>query len=302
MGDHHHHHHGHDHHHAHHVSGNIKLAFFLNLIFTIIELIGGVFTNSVAILSDAIHDLGDTISLGVAWYLESYSQKKRTEFYSYGYKRFSLLGSLLISFLLFFGSIYVVYEAIKRLQNPESVMAEGMLVIALFGIFVNGIGVFRMKGSDKISERAVYLHLLEDVLGWVAVLIVSIILCFVDLPILDPILSIGISTWVLFNVFKNLKKVFGILLQEVPGGIDANALKGKILEIKGVSDIHDLHLWTLDGENHIITLHVVVGDDTTAEDYSLIKEQTRKVCDSMHIHHSTIELERQSEECTLHDC
>ena len=183
-----HHHHGHHHHLHHHHGGsgsNLLFAFAMNLFFAIVELVGGIFTGSVAILSDALHDFGDSISLGVAWRLQKLSEKGRDTSFSYGYKRFSLLGALLISLILLVGSVFVIIAAIERLSVPGEPKAGGMLVLAIFGLAVNGLAAFRLKGSSSLNERAVMLHLMEDVLGWAAVLVVSIVMLFVNAPILD---------------------------------------------------------------------------------------------------------------------
>jgi cobalt-zinc-cadmium efflux system protein len=284
-----------------HSTKNITIAFFLNLIFAIVELIGGFFTNSIAIMSDALHDFGDSFSLGVAWYLQKISRRGRDRFYSYGYKRFSLLGAIFISIVLIVGSVFIIRESAMRLVSPEETNAKGMFLLAILGIIVNGFAVFRLRKGSSFNERAVSLHLFEDVLGWAAVLIVSIIMMFVDLPILDPILSIGISIWVLTNVYKNLKGTFKVLLQEVPQNVELDNLKAELLKIEGVKSLHDLHLWTLDGESHILTIHLVT-DDTSLEAHQLIKRQVRELCHKFRIGHATIEMDSLNEDCGLCDC
>ena len=217
------------HHHEHtHSTGNIRLAFFLNFFFAIIELVGGVLTNSVAILSDALHDFGDSVSLGIAWYLQKLSTKGRDRYYSYGYKRFSLLGAVFISVILLVGSVFVIKESVERIMDPQEPNAKGMFLLAIFGVLINGAAVLRLKKGSSLNERAVSLHMLEDVLGWIAVLIVSIVMMFVDLPVLDPLLSIGISLWILSNIYKNLKDTFRIFLQQVPQNIDLQTLENRI--------------------------------------------------------------------------
>ena len=192
----------HEHHHHHHESGkNLKAAFFLNLAFTIIELIGGWYVNSVSIVSDAVHDLGDSLSLGTSWYLDSLSRKKATDSYSFGYRRFSLLGALINAIVLILGSVFVIREAILRLQTPEASDAKGMLYFALLGVAVNGYAAWKLSGGKTLNERVISWHLIEDVLGWVAVLIVSVILMFYPSPYLDPALSLLISVYILWNVF-----------------------------------------------------------------------------------------------------
>ena len=201
---------GHNHHHHSHGSSteNIAVAFFLNLAFTIIEFIGGFYTNSLAIMSDALHDLGDSLSLGLSWYFQKKSTKRANKKYSYGYKRFSLLGAVINSIVLVIGSVFIIKEAIPRIINPENADAKGMMWLAVLGIIVNGAAVLKLKKGTSINERVVSLHLLEDVLGWVVVLLASIVMQFWDVPVLDPVLSIAIAGFVLFNVYINFKVSF----------------------------------------------------------------------------------------------
>ena len=266
------------------------------------ELAGGIFTNSVAIISDALHDLGDSLTLGLAWYFQELSEKKRDKKYSFGYKRFSLLGAVINSIVLVIGSIFILNETIPRLFKPEVPNAHGMLILALFGVIVNGAAVFRLKKGSSINEKVVSLHLLEDVLGWAAVLIASIIMIFVYLPILDPILSVTITFFVLFNVFKNLKISFRIFLQAVPNDTNIELIKGKILNIAGVSGIHDIHIWTLDGEYNILTIHLVVKDVDNSLEIKKIKEQVKNLLRDLKIQHITIEIEAEGEDCDLKNC
>ncbi|MDT8402558.1 MAG: cation diffusion facilitator family transporter [Bacteroidales bacterium] len=281
---------------------HISLAFFLNLGFTIIEIIGGIYTNSIAILSDALHDFGDSISLAVAWYLQKISNRGRDKYYTYGYRRFSLLGAVFISVMLIVGAVFIIKESITRLMSPDEVNARGMMYLAILGIIVNGIAVLRLRRGTSMNEKAVYLHMLEDVLGWMAVLVVSIVMMFVDAPILDPLLSIGITGWVLYNVYKNLKKTFRILLQEVPGNVDIERVEKELRQIEGIYSIHDLHIWSLDGDNNIITLHAVIAENSSDEDQQKLKRDIRTICERLNIQHATIEFETEGEECVFEEC
>lgn len=271
---------------------NIRTAFFLNLAFAFVELIGGIITNSVAILSDAIHDFGDSISLAIAWALQKKSNKPKDEKYSYGYKRFSLLSSVILSGILLIGSILILIEAITRLFSPQDVNAQGMLWLAILGIIINSAAALSVKKGKTLNERAVFLHIMEDVLGWIGVLVISIVMIFVHLPILDPILSISITIWVLYNVYKNLKSTFNILLQALPKNVDVMKLTKELEEIEDVISIHDLHLWTQDGISHVMTLHIVADSN-----YDKIKEKVRQKAKTFNIDHVTIELEGSNSNC-----
>ncbi len=290
----------HSHTHHHHQTENIRSAFFLNLAFTIFEIIGGIYTNSLAIASDALHDLGDSISLGMAWYLEKHSQKESDQKYSYGYRRFSLLAALINTTVLVIGSLYILSEAIPRLLHPQEAHAGGMIVLALFGIAVNGAAVLRVRKGQSLNAQVVAWHLLEDVLGWVAVLIVSIALLVTDLYILDPILSILINLYVIYNVIGNLRKTLALFLQAVPDAHNLPDIEHALAKIRQVFSVHHTHIWSLDGENHVLTTHLVVEPDASKDDLIRIKSDVRAITSELSLAHSTVELEFE-EDCSMND-
>ena len=221
--------------------GNLQIAFFLNFGFTIIEIIGGLWTNSIAILTDALHDAGDTASLGLAWYFDKLSNKERNAEHTYGYKRFRLLGGLITGVVLIVGLGFILWQAVGRLLSPESVNAPGMMVLAVIGIIVNGAAVLRVKKGSSLTEKVVSWHLLEDTLGWGAVLIGAAVMSIWDLPIIDPILSIGISLFVLWNVGRNLKSVMKVFLQTTPDSFDLEKFNSSISELSNVLSSHQTH-------------------------------------------------------------
>lgn len=292
--------HHHHHHHEHSSTGNLKVAFFLNIFFTVIEIVGGIFTNSLAILSDALHDLGDSLSLGLAWYFQNLSQKGRDSKFSYGYKRFSLLGAIINSIVLIVGSIFIIKTAIPRLLDPQVSNTKGMIVLAIFGVIINGAAVLRLKKGSSHNERVVSLHLLEDVLGWVAVLIGSVVMYFTNWYIIDPILSFGIAAFILFNVYKGLKSSLKIILQAIPENVELDEIKEAIIAVDGVLNIHDLHVWSMDGEKNVLTVHVVLKDNFNQQ--HIIKEAISTKMEKFDINHCTIETELEGEECILIDC
>ncbi|MGB3588727.1 MAG: cation diffusion facilitator family transporter [Tunicatimonas sp.] len=295
----------HDHHHhgsahVHPVTNNLKVAFFLNLLFTIIEFIGGALTNSVAILADAVNDLGDTFAIGSALFLENYSQKGRSKNFSFGFKRFSPLSALINSVILLVGSIIIVYESVPRLLNPEPVQSEGMLYLAILGVLMNGAAVLRLKsGGDSINQRTVMLHLMEDALGWIAVLIGSGIMLLTDWVIIDPILSIGIALFILWNAFKNLRKVSMIFLQATPENLDVESIRQTLCSLNEITGIHDIHLWTMDGQYHILSVHLVVKEDKRLNELADLRVKVRRLLNEYHINHITIQFEVAGEKCTL---
>lgn len=295
--------HTYSHSHTHEVK-NIKSAFFLNLFFSIFEIIGGIITNSVSILSDAIHDFGDSISLGMAWYFQHISSKKSDKHYTYGYKRFSVMGALITSIVLIIGSVIILTEAVPRLFHPEATHAKGMILMAIIGIAINGAAMFQLKKGDSLNEKVVSLHFLEDVLGWVAVLIGAIVIYFFpNLTIIDPILSIAIAIFVLKNVYHNIREISRIILQGTPHNIETEELKEKILEIdKNILSIHDFHLWTVDGNYNVLTMHVVLSQMKNKNELAELKEKIRNNLKELNVEHTTIEFETAGEKCCFEDC
>lgn len=288
---------GHTHHHNHSSEGNIKVAFFLNLFFSIVELIGGVLTNSVAILSDALHDLGDSLSLGIAWYFARIAKKKSTPDFSYGFKRFSVLGALVNSIVLVTGSIFILSEAIPRLINPVNPETEEMIYFAIGGVIINGLAAWKLSSGKSINEKAVYLHLLEDILGWIAVLIGAIIMHFTYLPIIDPILSILIALFILSNIYKNLRESFRIILQATPSSIDITKVHEIFKGLPEIQSFHDCHAWTMDGVYHVLSVHLVVDENKLLGDLEDLKTTVKSQLSILGINHTTIEFETVDEEC-----
>ncbi len=286
-------------HHLHHSRGRIRTAFFLNLGFTLLEIFGGLWANSVAILSDAVHDLGDSFSLGLAWYLDRVSRQEGDQRFSYGYRRFSLLGALVNAIILTGGSAFVLSQAVPRLLNPEGAVAPRMILFAVIGIVVNGAAALNLRENRSLNARVISWHLMEDVLGWAAVLVVAVVLLFIDLPILDPILSILITVYILYNVVINLKETISVFLQSVPSEIDVAEIQKKINALQGVVSSHHTHVWSLDGEHHVLSTHVNIGEQADREQASRIKEQVKELLQSYQIGHLTIEIEYGEDDCAM---
>lgn len=289
--------HSHGHHHHHHGTDNIKLAFWLNLGFAIFELVGGLYTNSVAIMSDALHDLGDSLSLGTSWYFQKKAQQKRDTTYTYGYRRFSLLGAFINCIVLTVGSIFIISEAIQRMAEPTQPNAKGMLILAIVGIGVNLVAMLRLRKGSSINERVISLHFLEDVLGWAAVLIGSIVMIFYNVPILDPILSLGIALFILFNIYKNMKSVFKIVLQGVPENMSEEKIRERLKNFPEIKDAHDIHVWSMDGNYNILTLHIVVSNTLTVVQLEELKTKIKTQLKALSIQHITVELETEGYDC-----
>lgn len=276
---------------------NILIAFLLNFCFSIFELIGGVVTNSFAILSDSFHDLMDSISIGVSYILERISKKKPDNEYTYGYTRYSILGSLITTCILLVGSLLVFINAFKRIFNPITINYNGMIIFAIVGVIVNIFAYFYTKDGSSLNQKSVYLHMLEDVLNWVIVLTGAIVMKFTNFVILDSLLSIGVSIFIFINALNNLKKVVDLFLEKTPSEIKVEHIKEELLKVKGIEDIHHIHIWSLDGINNYATMHVITNKNSIE-----IKNQIRKKLKEDNINHVTIELEQSNETCREQTC
>ena len=277
---------------------NILTAFILNIAFSIFELIGGIFTNSISIISDAVHDFGDALSIGISLVLEKISKKKPNETYTYGYVRYSVLGALITTIVLTLGSVFVIIGGINRILNPETINYNGMIIFAIFGVIINFFAAYFTREGESLNQKAVNLHMLEDVLGWVVVLIGSILMKFTDISLIDSIMSIGIALFILINAFKNMKSILDLFLEKTPKNISVEEIKKHLLEIKGVIDVHHVHIWSIDGYNNYSTMHIVTDEKN-------IKELKNKIREEMNEHgicHSTIEIEDKDDICDEKEC
>ncbi|MEZ4721074.1 MAG: cation diffusion facilitator family transporter [Flavobacteriales bacterium] len=286
----------HQHHHRH---DNLRTAFFLNLGFTVIEIVGGLYVNSVSIISDAVHDLGDSISIGLAWYLERVSKKGASQKFSFGYSRFSLLGALINSMVLIMGSGYVIYEGVRRLIHPELSDANGMMLLAVVGVAVNGYAALKMSRGKTLNERVISWHLLEDVFGWAAVLLVGIVLKFYESPYLDPALSLMIAGYILWNVLKRLKETLEVFLQGTPHEVDLREIEQKLLNLTLIDSLHDSHIWSLDGERNVFSTHVKLREVLSIPQMREVKNQIKETLRPYHFHNCTVELEFADEVCSM---
>ena len=297
-----HNHHSHNHHHS---TGNgMKTAFWLNASFTVLELVGGILSNSTAIITDAIHDFGDTIAIGSGVWLEKLSKKGRNPTYSYGFKRFSLLSAILLSGFLLTGSSIMLVKSALDLFSPKVVDDQLMLAMAVIGIVVNGIGFWRIYKEERNhgnNSKAVMLHLLEDVLGWVAVLIGSTIIYFTGWYWIDPLLSILIALFIISRTIPNLVASAKIFLQAVPDDVLVENIQNEILSVNGVHTIHDVHIWTMDGDYHVMSLHIVL-EEKNAEQEASILQQVVSIAEKYNVKHPTIQFEASDYNCRFVNC
>ncbi len=297
--------HHHDHHHVHHHDKHdtsekrLFAVFLLNGLFTLIEFVGGYLTQSTAIMADAIHDLGDTLSIGSALVLNRLGSRASNANFTYGYRRLSLFGALLNAIILTIGCIWILGEALERFAQPIMPNATGMLYLALLGVIVNAAAAFRLRAGKTLNEKVLNWHLLEDMLGWVVVLIASIVLMFHELPWLDPALSVGFSLFILFNVSKLLWQTLKLFAQSVPDPDLAKHLRDTLMSIPAVGGIHHYHLWSLDGERHVASAHLEVASGAP-EDYDAIKQLIADAVAPLGLFHTTFEIEYPGEPCRHH--
>lgn len=276
---------------------NILIAFILNLAFSLFEFIGGLFTGSVAILSDALHDIADAASIGISYLLEMKSKKQPDETYTYGYARFSVLGGIITTCILLVGSVVVIYNAISRIIQPTTIHYDGMILFAVVGVCVNLAAAFVTREGDSLNQKAVNLHMLEDVLGWAVVLIGAVVMRFTDLAIIDPIMSIAIAVFIFINAARNLMEAADLFLEKTPRDIDVEQVKAHISHIHGVLDVHHIHIWSMDGQRNYATMHIVTNGNGAQ-----IKQAVREELSEHGISHVTLELEGEDEHCDAKSC
>ncbi len=276
---------------------NILIAFILNLAFSVFGFVGGVLSGSVAILSDALHDIGDAVSIGISYFLEKKSKKGANEKFTYGYAGYSVLGGVITTVILLSGSVAVIFNAVKRIISPVEINYDGMLLFAVIGVCVNFAAAYFTREKDSINQKAINLHMLEDVLGWAVVLIGALIMRFTDISLIDPIMSLGVSIFILISAVRNLKEVIDLFLGKIPQGIELHKVKEAICGLSGVRDVHHIHIWSNDGRKNFATMHIVTDEDPHG-----IKEKVRHELCHMGISHVTLELEREGEECEEKVC
>ncbi|MBQ8806357.1 MAG: cation transporter [Bacteroidaceae bacterium] len=267
---------------------NILIAFILNLAFSIFEFIGGALTGSVAIASDALHDLGDAASIGISYFMERKSKKGADDKYTFGYGRYSVLGGLLTSTVLLIGSVMVITNAITRLRHPVEVNHTGMLIFAIIGIMVNFIAAKVTKDGNSVNQKAVNLHMLEDMMGWIAVLVGAVIMHFTSWTWIDPVLSILVALTILYSSIMNMFEITSILTEKVPEEIDINTLKKQFVNLEDVQSVQDIKVWSINSKEMYAVIHIRTANPQ-------IKVEVRKILAEHNIVQSTIECSESNE-------
>ena len=266
----------------------VWLAFFLNLTYAIVEFIaGGVFGSS-AVLADSVHDLGDAIAIGISAFLESISNREEDSHYTLGYKRFSLLGAMVTAVILMTGSVLVILENIAKIFHPQSVNDEGILWLGIIAITINVLASLVIRKGQTKNESILSLHFLEDTLGWVAVILMAIVLRFTDWYILDPLLSLAISFFILSKAIPRFWSTLRIFLDAVPEGVDIQKIKADLAELDHVASINQLNLWTMDGLEKNAIVHVCLEHVKHME---VCKESIRSLLKESGFQNVTIEVD-----------
>ena len=266
----------------------VWVAFFLNLTYAIVEFIaGGVFGSS-AVLADSVHDLGDAISIGISAFLETISNREEDRQYTLGYKRFSLLGALVTVVILITGSILVILENTTKLFNPQPVNDEGILWLGMIAVTINVLASLVVRKGQTKNESILSLHFLEDTLGWLAVILMAIILRFTDWYILDPLLSLVISIFILSKAIPRFWSALKIFLDAVPKGVETSDLEKDIEALTNVNSVNQLSIWSMDGLENNAIVHICIKD---WEQMMETKEVVRQCLEERGVQNITIEVD-----------
>ena len=267
---------------------SIWLAFFLNLSYAIVEFIAGGIFGSSAVLADSVHDLGDAIAIGISALLETISNREEDRQYTLGYKRFSLLGAMLTAVILMIGSVLVILENITKIAHPQPVNENGILWLGIIAVAINVLASIVVRKGKTKNESILSLHFLEDTLGWLAVILMAIILKFTDWYILDPLLSLVISIFILTKAIPRFWSALKIFLDAVPEGVDIKKVKNDLEQLDNVASVNQLNLWTMDGLENNAIIHVCLK---RIEDMEASKTAIRHYLKDIGFHNITIEVD-----------
>lgn len=285
--------HGHHHHGEDTTEGRLWISIFLNLVITLAEFIGGIISNSLALLSDALHNLNDTASLGISLVARKISKKEANQDKTFGYKRAEIIGAFINLITLVIIALYLIKEGIERFYNPQPIDGVVMFVVAIIGLLGNVItaGLLFSKSDENINIRSAYIHILSDALSSVGVILAGWVILEYELYIVDTILTLIIAAYILYQSYYMLKETINILMESTPQNIDIPEVTEAMRSITDVLDIHHVHVWRLDEQNILLESHVVIDEnklDNMEEIKGSLKELLRSQFD---IHHSTLEFE-----------
>ena len=266
----------------------VWIAFFLNLSYAIVEFIAGGIFGSSAVLADSVHDLGDAIAIGISAFLETISNREEDRRYTLGYKRFSLLGALVTSVILMIGSVLVILENVTKIVHPQSVNEKGILWLGILAVSINVLASLVVRKGKTKNESILSLHFLEDTLGWLAVILMAIILRFTDWYILDPLLSLVISIFILTKAIPRFWSALKIFLDVVPEGVETGDLEKDLEALINVKSVNQLSIWSMDGLENNAIIHLCLED---WEQMIATKNQVRQLLEERGIQNITIEVD-----------
>lgn len=305
----HHHHHGHSHGHSHghghghghsHTSNKKALlsSFILIAAFMVVEVIGGILTNSLALLSDAGHMLSDAAALGLSFFAIKLGEKQVSQEKTYGYKRFEIIAAALNGITLIIISLYIFYEAFQRFFAPPEVQSTGMLMISVTGLVVNIIVAWILMSGDKddnLNVRSAFLHVLGDMLGSVGAIVAALLIMFFGWTIADPIASVVVAVLIIISGYRVTKDSFHILMEGTPTQIDTVQVKEALNKVPLVKEVHDLHIWTITSGYPVLSCHITIADEAVHDD--ILAKSQKILHDDFHIEHSTIQVEKAENGC-----
>ncbi|KOO47072.1 cation diffusion facilitator family transporter [Priestia koreensis] len=298
--------HGHGHSHGHHHGSNNKKAlgfsFILIAAYMIIEVIGGIWTNSLALLSDAGHMLSDAVALGLSYMAIKFGEKKATNSKTYGYKRFEILAAFLNGIALIVIAIFIFIESYHRFTNPPDVISSGMLTISIIGLLINIATAYILMRGDKdenLNVKSAFLHVIGDMLGSIGAIVAALLIMFFNWGIADPLASVIVAILILVSGFRVTKESVHILMEGAPPGLDVDDIKKTLLALPAVSDVHDLHVWSITSDFPALSCHVVVRDQT--EQASILKMVNNVLHDEYGLHHTTIQVDCSDSFCNKED-
>lgn len=270
--------HSHDHHHSHHhvrSQKNIRLAFFLNLFFSVIELVGGIAFGSLAITANAVHDFGDALSLGAAWILEKFANRKSDGNFHFGYRRFSLLSALISGSVITTGSILILVKAFSEIGDNRSPNSAAMIGFAVLGLAINGLAARKLMHGETQNEKVLSWHFVEDLLGWLAVLLGAVAVKLTGAGWIDPLLAILLSLFIAWNVIRRLKETIYLFLQGRPHNFSEERFVSEALLVPGVEKVDHLAVWSLDGEASVLSARLHVHQVSDPEKIEALKTAVR---------------------------
>lgn len=273
---------------------NIKRVFWLNLGFGFFEIIGGIITRSSAIFSNAICDFGDALAILVSYLLENISKNKPDKEYTFGYKRYALLGIFFNSMILLICSSLVLYDAFLRILRPVEVNIIGMIIFSIFGIFINGYAMFKTSDKVNLNESKLNLYVIIDFCCWISFLVAAILIKITGWHIIDPLLSMLIAIIMAIKGIKNMFRIINIFTEKVPNDIEIETLENELKQINLVKEVNCLHVWSMDGKDKFLTVQIIMDQKVTKKSYETLLQDIKKKLKEYKINQSTVELEYES--------